>query len=149
MVEAGAFRRDLFARLAMARIHVPALRERCEDVFSVAAALARRAGAELAGEGVEIEIEALERLVLEAWPGNVRELDAALAAVRRKDAAPGLRLWAVEEVLGGGGQHKAALTEAVVEAAIEAAGGNVTAAAEKMGVSRGRLLRFRKRAKGG
>ncbi len=149
LVEEGAFRRDLFARLAMARIHVPALRDRREDVFSVAVALARRAGSALAEDGAGIEIEAVERLLLEAWPGNVRELDAALAAVRRKDVAPGLRLWAVEEVLGEGHGQKAALTEAVVEAAIEAAGGNVTAAAEKMGVSRGKLLRFRKRAKGG
>ncbi len=122
MVEAGAFRRDLFARLAMARIHVPPLRERAEDVFSVAVALARRAGGGIAEDGAGIECEAVERLLLEAWPGNVRELDAALAAVRRKDAEPGLRLWAVEEVLGGRGAQRAALTEAVVEAAIEAAG---------------------------
>src|SRR4051794_28204420 len=47
MVQSGAFRRDLFARLAMARIHVPALRERCEDIFGVARELARRGGAAL------------------------------------------------------------------------------------------------------
>jgi MoxR-like ATPase len=145
MVERGAFRRDLFARLAMARIHIPALRERCEDVFSVARELARRAGAALTAESVEVE--AMERLLLEPWPSNVRELDAALAAVRRLDPEPGLRLWALEEVLGEGRGHKTALTEEMANAAIEAAGGNVTAAAEKLGVSRGKLLRFKKRAK--
>jgi DNA-binding NtrC family response regulator len=144
MVERGAFRRDLFARLAMARIHIPALRERCEDIFSVASELARRAGAGLPAD--EVEVEAIERLMLEPWPGNVRELDAALAAVRRLDPAPGLRLWALEEVLGEGRGHKTALTQEVVDAALEAAGGNVTAAAEKLGVSRGKLLRFRKRS---
>ncbi len=92
-----------------------------------------------------VEVEALERLLLEPWPGNVRELDAALAAVRRLDPEPGLRLWAVEEVLGERSGEGGALTEEAVEAAIEAEGGNVTRAASRLGVSRGRLLRMRKR----
>ena len=145
MVDRGTFRRDLFARLAMARIDVPALRDRAEDLFSVASELARRAGSALLEE--QVEVEALERLLLESWPGNVRELDAALAAVRRVDPAPGLRLWALDEVLGEATGLKSALTEEMVEAAIEAEGGNVTAAATRLGISRGKLLRYRKRAK--
>ena len=145
MVERGAFRRDLFARLAMARIDVPALRDRAEDLFSVATELSRRAGTAFVEENVEVE--AIERLLLETWPGNVRELDAALAAVRRVDPAPGLRLWALEEVMGEATGLKSALTEEMVEAAIEAEGGNVTAAAARLGISRGKLLRYRKRAK--
>ncbi|MEP7121184.1 MAG: sigma 54-interacting transcriptional regulator [Byssovorax sp.] len=145
MVARGAFRRDLFARLAMARIDVPALRDRAEDLFSVAAELARRAGSALAP--ADVEVEAIERLLLESWPGNVRELDAALAAVRRVDPAPGLRLWALDEVLGAATGLKTALTEEMVEAAIEAEGGNVTAAAARLGISRGKLLRYRKRSK--
>lgn len=145
MVEQGSFRRDLFARLAMARVILPSLRERSEDVFPVACELARRAGASLSSSNVEVE--AVERLLLAPWPGNVRELDAALASVRRLDDKPGLRLWALDEVLGGAREDKQALTEAAVEAAIAASGGNVTAAAESLGVSRGKLLRMRKRAK--
>jgi MoxR-like ATPase len=145
-VESGAFRRDLFARLAMARIHVPALRERGEDLLSVAAELSRRAGATLAAD--HVEIEAFERLLLEPWPGNVRELDATLAAVRRLDPEPGLRLWSLEEVLGESSGPKAALTQETVDAAVEAADGNVTAAAAMLGISRGKMLRYRKRAKG-
>jgi hypothetical protein len=144
MVERGAFRRDLLARLAMARIRVPPLRERCEDVFAVACELARRAGALLSAD--EVEVEAIERLVLEPWPSNVRGLDAALAAARRLDEDRGLRLWAVEEVLGEGPAPKTALTQDAVDAALTAAGGNVSAAAERLGVSRGKLLRQRKRA---
>jgi MoxR-like ATPase len=145
-VESGAFRRDLFARLAMARIHVPALRDRGEDLFSVAGELSRRAGVTLAAD--HVEIEAFERLLLEPWPGNVRELDATLAAVRRLDPEPGLRLWSLEEVLGASSGTKAALTQEMVEAAVEAAEGNVTAAAAMLGISRGKMLRYRKRSKG-
>ncbi len=147
MVSAGTFRRDLFARLAMARVHVPALRDRSEDLPSVALELARRARAPLAED--QIEVEVVERLLLRPWPGNVRELDAALAAVRRLDPEPGLRLWAIEEALGEERAHKLALTQETVDAALQAAGGNVTAAAATLGVSRGKLLRHRKRAQEG
>ncbi len=147
MVARGAFRRDLFARLAMARIRVPALRDRSEDLLSVALELGRRGGAALATG--TIEVEAVERLLLRPWPGNVRELDAALAAVRRLDPEPGLRLWAVDEVLGTAAAHPLALTGETVAAALAAAGGNVSAAAATLGVSRGKLLRHRKRAQKG
>jgi DNA-binding NtrC family response regulator len=144
-VEQGAFRRDLLARLAMARILVPPLRARSEDILGVAAELARRAGGTFPAEAVEVE--AMERLLLAPWPGNVRELASVLAAVHRLDPAPGLRLWALEEVMGAAEGHRPALTQETVDAAVEAAGGNVTAAAEKLGVSRGKLLRFLKRAR--
>ena len=143
MVERGAFRRDLLARLAMVSIRIPPLRERREDVFAIAGALARRSGAPLDAD--HVEVEAVERLVLEPWASNVRGLDAALAAVRRIDAQPGLRLWALEEVLGARRADGGALTARAVQTAIEAAAGNVTAAAAKLGVSRGKLLRMRKR----
>ena len=92
-----------------------------------------------------VEVEAMERLLLRAWPGNVRELDAALAAARRLDPGPGLRLWAVEEVLGEGGGQRAALTEEAALAAVAAARGNVSEAALRLGVSRGKLLRLLRR----
>jgi DNA-binding NtrC family response regulator len=142
MVESGAFRRDLYTRLAMARIRVPPLRERREDIFSLACVLAERADASLDAE--QVEVEAMERLLLEPWPGNVRQLDGALAEARRLDTEPGLHLWALEEVLGPAPSIQTTLTRELVEAAVQAAGGNVTAAAKQLGVSRGKLLRLRK-----
>ena len=143
MVEQASFRRDLFTRLAMARIHIPPLRDRCEDLFSVAAALTGRAGGELLAK--DVEVEAMERLLLERWPGNVRELDATLAAARRRDPEPGLRLWALEELLGAGSPRQVGLTRETVERAVDAADGNVSAAAAALGISRGKLLRIRKK----
>jgi len=144
LVEQGKFRRDLLARLAAARIELPPLRERAEDLYAIVRALWQRAGAS-EPELSEIEIEALERLLLEPWHSNVRELEAALSAVRRVDREPGLRLWALDEVLGQRRSDKLALTRDVVDAAIAAQNGNVTAAASQLGVSRGKLLRLLKK----
>jgi len=143
MVERGAFRRDLLARMAMVRIRVPPLRERPEDLFAVACELRRRAGEILVPE--RVEVEAFERLMLEPWGRNVRELDATLAAAHRVDPEPGLRMWAVEKVLGERPAPKSALTEETLRGAVDAAHGNLTAAAAMLGISRGKLLRFRKR----
>ena len=73
-VEAGRFRRDLFYRLNVFRIHVPPLRERPEDipvlVNAVAAELAGRMGKEVDS----LPAKTMEELVRYPWPGNVREL---------------------------------------------------------------------------
>ena len=60
MVDAGTFRQDLWARLAVARVRLPPLRERIEDLFPIAQALAQRKGREL--EPATVEVEAMERL---------------------------------------------------------------------------------------
>jgi len=143
MVARGTFRRDLFARLAMARITVPPLRERSEDILSVARAVATRLGDELPVDS--IEVEAMERLLLERWPNNVRELEAALAASRRVDPLPGLRRWALDKVLGEAASSRPVLTGEALDVALRAAQGNVSAAASSLGVSRGKVLRLRKR----
>jgi transcriptional regulator with PAS, ATPase and Fis domain len=143
MVEQGKFRRDLFARFAKARIHVPSLRDRAEDLFALAVFLSERDHGSLPVE--RVEVEAVERLLLHEWPNNVRELDAALAAFRRIDPEPGLRHWAVEQVLGKAPMNRSALTRSTIEAALVACDGNLSAAAQRLGVSRGKLLRFRKR----
>src|SRR5690606_5211301 len=95
MVEAGQFRSDLYARLAMARVTLPPLRDRPEDLFPVAQALARRGGYELSAG--EVEVEAIERLALARFARNVRELAGALEAARRVDPDPGLGLWALKD----------------------------------------------------
>ena len=77
-VRAGRFRADLFYRLNVVELAVPALREREDDV----AALARHFAAEFArqfGRGrLEIAAEAEARLREWTWPGNVRELKNAI-----------------------------------------------------------------------
>ena len=140
LVEEGAFRRDLFARMKNARVHLPRLADRCEDIFAIAQALR-----DLAAE--DIEVEAMERLMLEPWPNNVRDLIALLDGVATHDDKPGLRLWAVDKVLGPRGGPPPRLTPALVTATLDACAGSERQAARKLGVSRGKLRRFLKKDK--
>lgn len=74
----GAFREDLYYRLAVIPIHVPPLRERPEDVRALSAHFLRRF-AERAGKPVtQIASDAMELLVGYAWPGNVRQLENSI-----------------------------------------------------------------------
>lgn len=78
MVEVGKFRSDLFFRVNVIPIHLPALRDRVEDIPLLADTLFRRirlkSGKELQG----ISNEAMDALTRYHWPGNVRELKSAL-----------------------------------------------------------------------
>jgi len=73
LVEQGGFRHDLMYRLNVVHIHVPALRERREDIPLLVDYLMRRAASH-AGRLPRLTPAALSRLVAYRWPGNVREL---------------------------------------------------------------------------
>jgi transcriptional regulator of acetoin/glycerol metabolism len=138
LVREGRFRHDLLARLSRARIHLPPLRDRIEDIPAIAAAVAPQVGASLREH---VEIEAMEFLMLAPWPENVRGLIATLARLVAIDPKPGLRLWALEQILGPG-NAPAPLSASVVDAALRACDGNESRAARRLGVSRGKLRRF-------
>ncbi|MDI1437051.1 sigma-54 interaction domain-containing protein [Polyangium sorediatum] len=74
MVAEGTFREDLWYRLSVFPIRLPALRDRMEDLPSLAAHFAERAGQRLGGPGLTPTAADLELLRQYAWPGNVREL---------------------------------------------------------------------------
>jgi two-component system nitrogen regulation response regulator GlnG len=74
-VTEGKFREDLFHRLNVIRIQVPALRERREDVATLASHFLRQAAQELNVEVKVLQDDARERLCEFAWPGNVRQLE--------------------------------------------------------------------------
>ena len=73
-VEEGRFRDDLFHRLAVYPIHVPALRERREDIPQLAAHFLERGRRRQGLERVRLAERAREALAAADWPGNVREL---------------------------------------------------------------------------
>jgi two-component system response regulator AtoC len=72
---AGRFREDLFYRLNVVRVDVPALRERRSDIPELAEHFLRRHGAEGASAPSGFSDEAMRALLLHDYPGNVRELE--------------------------------------------------------------------------
>jgi two-component system, NtrC family, response regulator PilR len=74
-IKQGVFRQDLYYRIAVINIHLPALRERPEDISLLAFYFLRRY-AEKAGKNIQgIAPEALRCLESYTWPGNVRQLE--------------------------------------------------------------------------
>ncbi len=73
-IRKGTFREDLYFRLDVIPFHVPALRERREDVPLLARHFIAQISAEYGKRPKELAADALEVLVAQPWPGNVREL---------------------------------------------------------------------------
>jgi DNA-binding NtrC family response regulator len=165
-VERGEFRRDLFYRLAVLPIRIPALRERPEDIPILAHHFAQRAAADQRREISSFAPDALALLQRYEWPGNVRELQHAVE--RAVILTPGSVLLAssFETIRQSLGARRAALPgypvtsadrtaddtvllttlnideaeAALIDRALKATGGNRTKAAELLGVT-GRTLR--------
>jgi two-component system nitrogen regulation response regulator GlnG len=74
-VKDGAFREDLFHRLNVIRLRLPALRERREDVFMLTRHFMQQSAKQLGVEPKRIADQALQQLSLFNFPGNVRQLE--------------------------------------------------------------------------
>jgi DNA-binding NtrC family response regulator len=74
MVERGQFRGDLYYRLNVIPLSLPALRERREDIPILAQHFAEKFAAQMRSATPRLRPEFLDRLVSHSWPGNVREL---------------------------------------------------------------------------
>jgi transcriptional regulator with PAS, ATPase and Fis domain len=154
-VAAGAFRKDLFYRLAVARITVPPLRDRPEDVAPLARAFLARSGA-----GEELPHDLAGLMATYAWPGNVRELRNvieryALLGLRDPSGLFDASLAAASDVAGEDLSlfplHEArrraidAFERAYVPRVLERAGGVMARAAELAGVARPSFYRMLER----
>ncbi len=144
MVRGGTFREDLFFRLKVARVELPPLRERGDDVLLLAEALlARIAGADPVPR---LAPEARGRLRSHRWPGNVRELENVLrfAAVLAEGGvirAADLDLEGPEEEAAprDAGEYHRRIEEyrrELLVAAMRAHDGRQAAAARWLGISR-------------
>lgn len=100
-VAAGRFRQDLYFRLNVVPIHVPALRERLEDVPLLVDFFLGNAAQRLGRPAGELSASALDLLCHYHWPGNVRELEnlvtrASVLGQGRCLSADELRMWLIE-----------------------------------------------------
>ena len=75
LVDEGRFREDLFYRLHVINVWLPPLRERKEDVPWLAQHFLEKYGSENNKLGMELTVDALDRMMEYHWPGNVRELE--------------------------------------------------------------------------
>jgi len=73
-ITAGRFRQDLYYRLRVVTIKLPALRERREDIPVLARAFCARLAATYQSKSCQVAPDAMTRLMAYSWPGNVREL---------------------------------------------------------------------------
>jgi two-component system response regulator AtoC len=78
LVQEGSFRKDLYYRLSVATVRLPALRERKSDIPLLTAYLLRKINDELRLGIKRVEKRAAELLMAYDWPGNVRELENIL-----------------------------------------------------------------------
>jgi DNA-binding NtrC family response regulator len=150
-VEAGRFRSDLLYRLNTIHIHLPPLRERGEDVLRLAQRFLERHAQRHRRAVERFTDAALSALRRYPWPGNVRELShvierAVLMSRGTSIDASDLRLDAAPA------QRKAMTLEAIEQEAIRTAlarhDGNVSAAADELGLSRQALYRRLGKAEG-
>jgi len=142
-MQEGKFREDLFFRLGVVSIYLPALREREEDVLLLAHAFLQRAVIENRKKITGFTEQAIAAIAAHPWSGNVRELEnrvkrAVIMAEGRKVKPVDLEL---EEVAGKfeGMTLRAAresLERDMIHKVLARQKGNISRAAEEMGISR-------------
>jgi DNA-binding NtrC family response regulator len=147
LIREGRFREDLYYRLNVIDISVPPLGDRPADILP----LARH----FLGDGLQLSEDAAAALQAHDWPGNVRELRnsierAKLLARDSMVAVADLNLPAVQRAAPREADH---FSREVLEASLREAGGNISRAAQSLGLSRQalyrRLERFNLRPSGG
>ena len=158
MVRDGKFREDLYYRLRVVEVRLPALRERRGDIPLLAQGFLKTFAAENGRKVNGFAPEAMEALTQHRWPGNVRELQTAIehavvlsrgVSITPRDLPAGVRGGAPSESERGGqggaqpgvpmNVHQAE-KELIIRALKECAG-NRTLAATRLGMSRRTLHR--------
>jgi DNA-binding NtrC family response regulator len=159
---AGRFRQDLYFRLSVIPLRIPALRERLEDIPMLAYRFALRAAKDVGKEITTLDPEAIQLLQRYPWPGNVRELEHAVERAVILSAGPvlgvrsfeGQRLGPTANASGGPAPQMAPETDdareggivlhtldvgeaeaVLIQHALVASGNNRTKAAELLGIS--------------
>jgi DNA-binding NtrC family response regulator len=160
-IKAGTFREELFYRLSVVTVKLPALRERPEDIPRLARffleRFSRRYGKSLSGSP-----RFYEALLREQWPGNVRQLKNVMERLTAlhpggvlgpediEEDSPILNSAASLSVLpwkDAREQYLASFEDAYAQAVLARCGGNVSAAAREAGVDRKTFYALLKREK--
>jgi DNA-binding NtrC family response regulator len=151
-VAKGAFRQDLYYRLKVVELPVPALRERREDILPLARVLLADAAVRMKSGVTGLSPGAADQLLRYEWPGNVRELENAMERavalargsrvelddlpeeVRRADPLP-------SPAAAGAVRPLDQVEKEYILAALERNGGNQTRAAKQLQIGSATLYR--------
>jgi DNA-binding NtrC family response regulator len=147
LVREGKFREDLFYRINVVPIRVPALRERPEDIPFLAEHFLKKYRQEHGKPSVKIDAKGIDALKAHEWRGNVRELQNVVERLVVLNQSGLVLVQDVASCLGPGpaapapsgaalGASVAEAEKAAILAALKAAGGNRTHAAKALGISR-------------
>ncbi len=167
LVSAGRFREDLLHRLDLFRVRLPPLRERGDDILMLADELLGRVCRRYGQRTPTIPADGRRRLLAHRWPGNVRELAHEIEravvfggedgltfshlGARPPLGEPGINphdaYLRADFVFPESGFSLETAIDELVQRAVRQAGGNVSAAARLLGVSRD-VVRYRLRGKG-
>ncbi len=155
LASTGEFREDLYYRLSVIPLHIPALRERPEDIETLAAHFLKKLGAPAS---VGFSTAALARLKAYGWPGNIRELQNTVERgfiLRRGDEIGAEVLGLMGEKVLAGGEDQAGVIElnipddgisleevekTLIRKALEKSGGNRSEAARLLKIPRHVLI---------
>jgi len=157
-VKEGRFREDLFYRLNVFPIQIPALRDRPEDILPLCNMLISKHSRSHAGKLPEPGKSAREKLLSHQWPGNVRELDNVIQRsliLKQGDVIEAVDIQfedlgtGIDDVLNSDEDRSRTLDSEMKDheynkilAALRADNGNRQRAAEKLGISQ-RTLRYK------
>ena len=141
-VRAGKFREDLYYRLNVIDLHLPALKDRAGDIPLLVGRFLKEFG------GKTISPEAMKLLEAYPWPGNVRELRNAVEKMCVLSPTGGIGEEDVPDEMKRGGARTLSTAGTLEEtekekilAVLEECGGNRTKAAERLGISRRTIYR--------
>lgn len=149
MVERGDFRQDLLYRLNTIELTIPPLRDRIDDIPMLVDHFLREASRKYGKTGMEISKKSMKQLQQYNWPGNVRELQNTLARAVIMSEDMQVRF----DLLGAGGTEllaQASLNiedneKILIKKALLTNRGNVTRAANDLGIDRNALYRRMKK----
>jgi two-component system response regulator AtoC len=152
MVQEGRFREDLFYRLNVFRLELPALRERSEDIPLLASFLLNKIASRMGRSAPHLSPEAIGKLCAYSFPGNIRELENILERaliygegtvikyedidIREKFPLMKPEFTKIEAPQGS----LENIEKEVIRECLERNNGNRTKAAEELGVSRKTIL---------
>ena len=160
-VARGLFRMDLFYRLNVLPIHLPALRERRDDIPLLVDFYMNKLSRKLNKKPIAIGPEYLALMVAQDWPGNIRELENMLELIINSEELPASRMPPAPGGMNGGGRSTngeqvefssgsegqakgptlLAAEEETVRAALRESGNNISLAARRLGIGRNTLYR--------